>query len=105
MARVTERIRLGPAALNPFTLHPYEIAGQIALLDSVSDGRAYLGLAKGAWLDRLGLEEDGRSPRCVRRSRSFARFSPATRAASMGSGSCSSQEPCSRIRGGASPCR
>ena len=58
MARVTERIRLGPAALNPFTLHPYEIAGQIALLDSVSDGRAYLGLAKGAWLDRLGLEEE-----------------------------------------------
>jgi len=57
MARVTERIRLGPAALNPFTLHPYEIAGQIALLDSVSSGRAYLGLAKGAWLDRLGLEE------------------------------------------------
>ncbi len=58
MARVTERIRLGPAALNPFTLHPYEIAGQIAMLDSVSGGRAYLGLAKGAWLDRLGIEED-----------------------------------------------
>ena len=57
MARMTERIRLGPAALNPFTLHPYEIAGQIAMLDSVSSGRAYLGLAKGAWLDRLGLEE------------------------------------------------
>jgi len=58
MARTTERIRLGPAALNPFTLHPYEIAGQIAMLDSVSGGRAYLGLAKGAWLDRLGIEED-----------------------------------------------
>lgn len=57
MARVTERIRLGPAALNPFTLHPYEIAGQTAMLDAVSNGRAYLGLAKGAWLDRLGLEE------------------------------------------------
>lgn len=58
MARVTERIRLGPAALNPFTLHPYEIAGQIAMLDSVSGGRAYLGLAKGAWLDRLGIQEE-----------------------------------------------
>ncbi|MBM2822692.1 MAG: class flavin-dependent oxidoreductase [Thermoleophilia bacterium] len=58
MARVTERIRLGPAALNPFTLHPYEIAGQTAMLDSVSNGRAFLGLAKGAWLDRLGIEED-----------------------------------------------
>jgi 5,10-methylenetetrahydromethanopterin reductase len=58
MARVTERIRLGPAALNPFTLHPYEIAGQIAMLDAVSGGRAYLGLVKGAWLDRLGLREE-----------------------------------------------
>ena len=57
MARVTERIRLGPAALNPFTLHPYEIAGQTAMLDAVSGGRAFLGLAKGAWLDRLGIEE------------------------------------------------
>ena len=58
MARVTERIRLGPAALNPFTLHPYEIAGQIAMVDAVSGGRAFLGLAKGAWLDRLGIEEE-----------------------------------------------
>jgi 5,10-methylenetetrahydromethanopterin reductase len=58
MARVTARIRLGPAALNPFTLHPYEIAGQIAMLDAVSGGRAFLGLAKGAWLDRLGIEEE-----------------------------------------------
>jgi 5,10-methylenetetrahydromethanopterin reductase len=58
MARVTERVRLGPAALNPFTLHPYEIAGQTAMLDLVSGGRAYLGLVKGAWLDRLGLEEE-----------------------------------------------
>lgn len=57
MARVTERVRLGPAALNPFTLHPYEIAGQIAMLDLVSGGRAYLGLVKGAWLERLGLTE------------------------------------------------
>ena len=58
MARVTERIRLGPAALNPFTLHPYEIAGQTAMLDLASGGRAYVGIAKGAWLDRLGLVEE-----------------------------------------------
>jgi 5,10-methylenetetrahydromethanopterin reductase len=57
VARETERIRLGPAALNPFTLHPAEIAGQIAALDLVSSGRAYLGLVRGAWLDRLGLAE------------------------------------------------
>jgi 5,10-methylenetetrahydromethanopterin reductase len=57
-ARVTERLRLGPAALNPFTVHPYEIAGQIAMLDLASAGRAYLGLAKGAWLGELGIEEE-----------------------------------------------
>src|SRR6187551_2266677 len=57
MARVTERVRLGPAALNPFTLHPYEIAGQTAMLDLVSRGRAYVGLVRGAWLERLGLVE------------------------------------------------
>jgi len=57
IARETGRIRLGPAALNPFTLHPVEIAGQIAALDLASSGRAYLGLVRGAWLDRLGLEE------------------------------------------------
>ena len=32
-------------------------AGQIALLDTVSRGRAYLGLVKGAWLDRLGIRD------------------------------------------------
>lgn len=56
MAEVTERVRLGPAALNPFTLHPVEIAGQIAALDAVSSGRAYLGLVQGSWLETLGIE-------------------------------------------------
>lgn len=55
IARATERVRLGPAGLNPYTLHPVEIAGQIAALDWVSGGRAYLGLVQGAWLDRIGL--------------------------------------------------
>jgi 5,10-methylenetetrahydromethanopterin reductase len=56
-ALATRRIRLGPASLNPYTLHPVEIAGQIATLDMVSDGRAYLGLSRGAWLDQIGLEQ------------------------------------------------
>jgi len=56
MAQVTERVRLGPAALNPFTLHPVEIAGQIAALDVVSGRRAYLGLVRGSWLEVLGIE-------------------------------------------------
>jgi 5,10-methylenetetrahydromethanopterin reductase len=50
-------VRLGPAALNPLTLHPVELAGQAAALDLASRGRAYLGLVAGAWLDRLGLDE------------------------------------------------
>ena len=61
-AQHTSRIRLGPACLNPFTLHPYEIAGQIAMLDLASEGRAYLGLARGAWLADAGIAQ----PRPVR---------------------------------------
>jgi 5,10-methylenetetrahydromethanopterin reductase len=55
MARATSRVRLGAACLNPFTQHPYEIAAGLAVLDAVSAGRAYLGLARGAWLDAIGL--------------------------------------------------
>lgn len=57
MARATSRVRLGAACWNPYTSHPYELAGQLAALDQVSGGRAYLGLARGAWLDVLGLEQ------------------------------------------------
>ncbi|MFL5928539.1 MAG: LLM class flavin-dependent oxidoreductase [Gaiellaceae bacterium] len=57
IAQATERVRVGPAALNVSTLHPVEVAGQAAALDLVSGGRAYLGLVGGAWLDRLGLEQ------------------------------------------------
>src|SRR5258707_4659157 len=57
MAQATTRIRLGPASVNPYTLHPVEIAGQIALLDMVSGGRAYFGLSRGAWLDSLGIPQ------------------------------------------------
>ena len=57
MAGATQRIRLGPACLNPFSLAPFEIAGQIAALDLVSSGRAYLGLSRGAWLDQVGVAQ------------------------------------------------
>lgn len=52
----TTRVRVGPSCLNPFTLHPVEIAGQIAVLDAASNGRAFLGLARGTWLEPLGLD-------------------------------------------------
>jgi 5,10-methylenetetrahydromethanopterin reductase len=56
IARATRRVRIGPAAMNPFTCHPVALAGHVALLDEASGGRAYLGLTRGAWLDFLGLE-------------------------------------------------
>ena len=57
IAAATQRVRIGPSCLNPFTLHPVEIAGQIAMLDAVSGGRAFLGLAHGAWLGSLGIDQ------------------------------------------------
>jgi 5,10-methylenetetrahydromethanopterin reductase len=56
IARHTTRVRVGPAAVNPFTCHPLNIAGNIALIDEASHGRAYLGITRGAWLDFLGLQ-------------------------------------------------
>jgi 5,10-methylenetetrahydromethanopterin reductase len=56
IAAATHRVRVGPSCLNPFTLHPVEIAGQTAALDRASHGRAFLGLAAGAWLESLGVE-------------------------------------------------
>lgn len=57
IASSTKRVRVGPSCLNPFTVHPVEIAGQIAALDAASTGRAFLGLARGAWLERLGVDQ------------------------------------------------
>jgi 5,10-methylenetetrahydromethanopterin reductase len=57
IAAATSRVRVGPACLNPYTVHPVEIAGQIAALDTASHGRAFLGLAAGAWLGDLGVEQ------------------------------------------------
>lgn len=57
MAGATSRVRLGAACWNPYTQHPYEIAGQVAALDMASDGRAYLGLARGSWLADIGLDQ------------------------------------------------
>ncbi|TQK68940.1 LLM class flavin-dependent oxidoreductase [Nocardioides sp. SLBN-35] len=54
-ARVTDRLNLGTACLNSTLLHPVEIAGQIAVLDEASAGRAYWGLTRGAWLGQIGL--------------------------------------------------
>ena len=68
VAAATRRVTLGPACLNPYATHPAEIAGQIAALDLASHGRAYLGIAKGAWLGSIGVLQ----PRPVRAIRETA---------------------------------
>jgi len=55
IARHTKRARIGVAAVNPFTCHPVNIAGNISLIDEVSNGRTYLGLARGGWLELIGV--------------------------------------------------
>jgi 5,10-methylenetetrahydromethanopterin reductase len=57
IAASTERVRVGPSCLNPFTIHPVEIAGQTAMLDAAAGGRAFLGLARGAWLETMGVDQ------------------------------------------------
>ena len=43
MAPHVRRAQIGPAVTNPHFVHPIELAGQIAVLDWVTRGRAYLG--------------------------------------------------------------
>lgn len=57
MASATRQIRLGVAAYSPWTHHPVEIAGQVAYLDLASQGRAFYGLVRGAWLDQLRIDQ------------------------------------------------
>jgi 5,10-methylenetetrahydromethanopterin reductase len=56
IARATHHVHIGPAAVNPFTCHPMNIAANIALIDEASKGRAYLGIARGSWLDYVGIQ-------------------------------------------------
>ncbi len=56
VAAATERIEIGTCILNPYTIHPAEIAMLAATLDEVSGGRFNLGIAAGAgdflnWID------------------------------------------------------
>ena len=72
VAAATRRVSLGPACVNPYTMHPVEIAGQIAALDLASSGRAYLGIAKGAWLSSIGVPQQ-RPMRAIRETAEIVR--------------------------------
>ncbi len=58
VAMATERIEIGSCVLNPFTMHPAEIAMCAATLDELSGGRFNLGLSSGAedFLRWLGID-------------------------------------------------
>ena len=51
----TRSIRIGVASVNPFLTHPINIVGNLALLDEMSNGRMYLGLSRGSWLESLDI--------------------------------------------------
>jgi 5,10-methylenetetrahydromethanopterin reductase len=63
VATATRRIEIGTCILNPYTLHPAEIAMLAATLDELSGGRFNLGLSAGAsdFLAWVGI--DARQPR------------------------------------------
>ena len=67
VAMATERIEIGTCILNPFTMHPAEMAMFAATLDELSCGRFNLGLSAGAadFMRWLGLEFDRPRTRVV----------------------------------------
>jgi 5,10-methylenetetrahydromethanopterin reductase len=67
VATATERIEIGSCILNPYTIHPGELAMLAATLDELSGCRFNLGLAAGAadFLEWIGLSH-GRSLAAMR---------------------------------------
>jgi 5,10-methylenetetrahydromethanopterin reductase len=59
-AVATERIEIGTCIVNPYTLHPAEMAMMAATLDEISGGRFNLGISSGAgeFLRWVGIDAD-----------------------------------------------
>ncbi len=59
MAQATTRIEIGTGILNPYTIHPAEMAMLAATMDELSGNRFNLGLAAGAgeFLKWVGIEQ------------------------------------------------
>ena len=60
VAEATSRIEIGTCIVNPYTVHPSEIAMMAATLDELSDGRFNLGIGAGAgeFLKWLGMPQE-----------------------------------------------
>jgi 5,10-methylenetetrahydromethanopterin reductase len=56
VAQHTQRIRVGPSVCNPYLIHPSILAGNAALLDELSGGRAYFGIGRGAFLEFVDVD-------------------------------------------------
>jgi 5,10-methylenetetrahydromethanopterin reductase len=56
VAQHTERIKLGPSVSNPYLIHPAILAENVVMLDEISQGRAYMGIGRGAFLDFVNVE-------------------------------------------------
>lgn len=57
MAPYLERARIGVACVAPSRVPPLDMAGNMALLDHMTNGRGYLGISRGAWLEKHGIRE------------------------------------------------
>lgn len=57
MAPLLQRARIGVAGVTPSRMTPLDMAGETALLDHLTHGRAYLGVVRGAWLEKHGIRE------------------------------------------------
>lgn len=66
MAPYIEHARLGAAAISPSRMHPIDIAAQAALLADVAQAGTYIGLARGAWLEDHGIQEDKPAVQSIR---------------------------------------
>ena len=74
MAPYLERARIGVAANPPARVHPLDMAAQAALLADVAPGGAYLGIARGAWLDDHAMHEPQPPIQAIREAIEVVRY-------------------------------
>ena len=56
IAQATSRIHIGSMVTNPYSRHPAMLAGAVATLQELSNGRMFLGIGVGAGLEDLRID-------------------------------------------------
>lgn len=74
MAPHLERACIGPAAVSPARIAPIDIAAETALLCSLAQAGAYIGLARGAWLHDHGIAESRHPIQAIRETIEIMRY-------------------------------